>query len=67
MTGVTISVDKKVVENLIKTHDLIEELLETIEVMSDKKIMLAIKESEKELIRGETRPFREFVKEEGLE
>lgn len=67
MSEVTITVDKQVIDNLIKTRNLIEELLETLDVLADKDILLAIEESEKELKEGKARLFREFIKEEGLE
>lgn len=62
----TIAVDDKVVERLIETRDLLDELLETIDVLADEKLMLAIKESEEEVERGETRPLKEFTKDLGL-
>ncbi|MDI6654540.1 MAG: hypothetical protein QME59_01470 [Candidatus Hydrothermarchaeota archaeon] len=60
MGEVTIAVDKQVVQTLIKTRDLIEELLETFEILNDRELMGAIRESEKELREGKTRPFKEF-------
>jgi len=63
----TISLDKEVIEHIMQTRDLLEELLETIDVVTDEKLMLAIEEAEEEVKRGKTRPLKSFVKELGLE
>lgn len=63
----TISIDKEVIERIVQTRDLLDELLETIDVITDKELMLAIEEAEEEVKQGETRPLKEFVKELGLE
>ncbi|MFQ6137248.1 MAG: hypothetical protein ACE5PM_08720 [Candidatus Hydrothermarchaeales archaeon] len=67
MSGTSTAFDEEVVRNIVKTRDLLEELLETIDILADEELMIAIKESEKEVEEGKTRPFREFVKEMGLE
>ena len=63
----TITFDKEVVERITQTRDLLEELLETIDVITDEELMLAIEEAEEEAKRGETRALKEFAKELGLE
>jgi len=63
----TITFDKEVVERITQTRDLLEELLETIDVITDEELMLAIEEAEEEAKRGETRPLKEFARELGLE
>ncbi len=65
MTSIT--VDKEIVDRITQTRDLLDELLETIDVITDEGLMLAIEEADKEAKRGETRPLREFAKELGLE
>jgi len=47
-------------------RDLLEEILETIDILADKELMDAIVESEKEIKEGKTRDLREFIKEFGL-
>ena len=63
----TITFDKEVVERITQTRDLLEELLETIDVITDEELMLAIEEAEEEAKRGETRALKEFARELGLE
>jgi len=63
----TISIDKELIDSIAQTRDLLEELLETIDVITDEELMLAIEEAEEEVKRGETRPLKEFAKELGLE
>ena len=63
----TITLDKEVVERITQTRDLLEELLETIDVITDEELMLAIEEAEEEAKRGETRALKEFARELGLE
>jgi hypothetical protein len=46
---------------------MLEELLETIDVITDDELMLAIKEAEVEVKREKTRSLREFAEELGLE
>jgi len=63
----TISIDKDVIKRISQTRDLLDELLETIDVITDEELMRAIEEAEKEVKRGETQPLKSFVKELGLE
>ena len=62
-----ITIDKEIVERITQTHDLLEELLETIDVITDEELMRAIEAAEEEAKRGKTRPLKEFAKELGLE
>lgn len=64
---VSISLDKEVVERLTQIRDLLEELLETIDVVTDEELMLAIKEAGGEVREGKSRPLTELAKELGLE
>ena len=58
---------KEGVEPLKKTRDLLDEILETIEVVADKELMRDLVESRREAKKGSTKPFRKLVKELGLE
>jgi hypothetical protein len=59
--------DKEVLELLLQTRNLLEEVLETMDILADEEMMEAIRVSEEEIRRGETRDFKEFVEELGLE
>jgi len=63
----TISIDKDVIERISQTRDLLDELLETIDVITDEELMRAIEEAEEEIRQGKVRPLKEFLKEQGLE
>jgi len=52
---------------LLQTRDLLEEVLETMDILADVEIVTAIAESEEEIGRRETRVFKDFIKEIGLE
>jgi acyl-CoA reductase-like NAD-dependent aldehyde dehydrogenase len=55
--------DKEVLELLRQTRNLLEEVLETLDILADEEMMNAIRESEDEIRRGATRDFKVFVKE----
>ncbi|MGB3459403.1 MAG: hypothetical protein WBB08_08945 [Halobacteriota archaeon] len=64
----TVSVfDKNAVELLFQTRNLLDEVLETMDVLADEELMKAIRESEDAIEKGETRDLKDFVKELGLE
>lgn len=52
---------RKEVELLEKTSQLLGEVLETLDIMSDKKVMKEIEESRKEAKTGKTKPFRSLL------
>jgi len=54
---------KKEVNLLVKTNQLLEEVLETLDVMSDGEAMEEIAESRREAKVGKTRPFRSLLEE----
>lgn len=54
---------KKEVKLLVKTNQLLEEVLETLDIMSDREAMGEIVESRKEAKVGKTRPFRSLLEE----
>ncbi len=58
---------KKEVELLEKTSQLLGEVLETLDIMSDKQVMKEIEESRKEVKAGKTRPFKSLLEEVGIE
>ena len=50
-------------ELLRRVSDLLEELLETLEVMADEELMKAIQEAEEDVKAGRTRDYEEFINE----
>ena len=67
MSEVVSVFDKNDLELLFQTRNLLDEVLETLDIMADEDLMKAIRESEDEIERGETRDLKDFVKELGLE
>jgi len=63
----TLLVDKSQLALIKETRDLLEQLLETIDVMKDKKLMRDIALSRREAMRGRTRKFRSLLEELGIE
>lgn len=66
MSEVVSVFDKEVLDLLLQTRNLLEEVLETMDILADEEMMDAIRVSGEEIRRGETRDFKEFVKEFGL-
>ena len=54
-------------ELLKKATTLMEELLETLEVMQDEELVRDLKAAIKEAEEGKTRPLKELIRELGLE
>ena len=54
-------------ELLKKATTLMEELLETLEVMQDKELVRDLKAALKEAEEGKTKPLKELIRELGLE
>ena len=67
MSEVVSVFDKNDLELLFQTRNLLDEVLETLDILADEESMKAIRESEDEIERGETRDLKDFVKELGLE
>jgi len=63
----TLLVDKSQLALIRETRDLLEQLLETIDVMKDKKLMREIALSRREAKRGKIRTFRTLLEELGVE
>lgn len=55
--------DKDAVKVLIDTRNLLEEMLETIDILADEEIMRKIAFAEKEVKEGKVRDFDEFLEE----
>ncbi len=54
---------EKEIKLITETRDLLEELLETLEIVSDKSLMKEIKRAQEDVKAGKLRDFDEFVKE----
>jgi hypothetical protein len=54
-------------ELLIRAANLMEELLETLEIAQDKKLVKDLKAAMKEVEEGKTRPLDELIRELNLE
>lgn len=63
----TLLVDKSQLALIRETRDLLEQLLETIDVMKDKGLMREIVLSRREARRGRARSFRTLLEELGVE
>lgn len=50
-------------ELLRRVHALLEEVLETLEILADKELMKALKEAEEDVRVGRVRDYEEFIKE----
>jgi|WetSurMetagenome_2_1015567.scaffolds.fasta_scaffold504273_2 hypothetical protein len=48
---------------LVKVSCLLEEVVETVNILQDKKTMACIRQSEKDVKAGRVRDYSEFVKE----
>ncbi|WP_086975858.1 hypothetical protein [Archaeoglobus fulgidus] len=63
MNEITPLFDEEVIKFLVQTRNLLEEILETLDIMADKELMEAIFKSENEIRQGKTRNFKEILKE----
>ncbi|MEM0054227.1 MAG: hypothetical protein QXL89_08595 [Nitrososphaeria archaeon] len=48
---------------LLKVSGLLEEILETLDILEDKDLMESIKEAEEDVREGRVRSYEEFVEE----
>ena len=55
--------DKDAVKVLIDTRDLLEEMLETIDILADEEMMRKIDIAEKDVKDGKVRDFDDFLEE----
>jgi hypothetical protein len=63
----TLIVDRSQLALMKETKDLLEQLLETLDVMADKKLLRDIEISRTQAREGKTRSFRKLLVEIGLE
>ncbi|MCD6444887.1 hypothetical protein J7L70_07825 [Candidatus Bathyarchaeota archaeon] len=54
-------------ELLVKAINLMEELIETLEVIQDKELVQDLKDALKEVEEGKTKPLEELIEELNLE
>jgi len=54
-------------EFLVKAINLMEELIETLEVIQDKELVQDLKDALKEVEEGKTKPLEELIEELNLE
>jgi len=57
MKGKCVVMEKEVVDTIYKTKELLEELLETLDIMADEEAMRAIESSEKDIKERKVRRF----------
>jgi len=60
---VSLVLDKEQVELIKKTRDLLEELIETLDIMSDAEPMEDIRKGEDDIKEGQVRNYDKFIKE----
>jgi hypothetical protein len=60
-------VDREALLTLKRTQNLIEELLETIDVLADKNAVKALKESAADKKAGRVRPLQKFLAETNVQ
>jgi hypothetical protein len=53
-------------EEMPKLRSLVEEFIETIEILSDKNLMKSIRKSDRDIREGRVLTFKELLKELGL-
>lgn len=56
-SAITLTVDSTVVTKLLETRKLIDELLETIEIMGDTELMEQLKQSQIDIQNNDVLPF----------
>ena len=54
-------------EILVKAANLMDELIETLEVMQDEELIQDLKDAMREVKEGKTKPLSELIKELNLE
>ena len=65
MEGSLLTSEEK--EILIKAANLMDELIETLEVMRDEELIQDLKDAMREVNEGKTKPLSELIKELSLE
>jgi len=59
----SVVLDRKQMELLLKTKNLLEELVETLDIMADRGLVEAIRRGEEDLKAGRTRSYEGFIEE----
>ncbi|MBS7643235.1 hypothetical protein KEJ26_01380 [Candidatus Bathyarchaeota archaeon] len=59
----SVVLDREQMELLLKTKNLLEELIETLDIPADRKMVEAIRMGEEDLKAGRTRSYKEFIEE----
>lgn len=62
-----VKLDRESLRELRKTQELLEGILETVEILSDRELMRSLRESRKQVRQGKTRPLKEFLRELDLD
>ena len=65
MAKLTLTVDEKVMELLIRLRDTLDELIDLIEVESDEQLKARLDEGLRDVTEGRVRPLEEFLRELG--
>ena len=65
MEGSLLTTEEK--EILVKAANLMDELIETLEVMQDEELIQDLKDAVREVKEGKTKPLSELIKELNLE
>ncbi|HDN82911.1 MAG TPA: hypothetical protein ENG50_00955 [Candidatus Altiarchaeales archaeon] len=55
--------EEDAIHTLVQTRDLLEEILETLDIMADEELMKKISTAEKDAKAGKTRDFDDFLEE----
>lgn len=55
------ALDEEQVKLIKQTRDLLEELLEMVEVMTDKQLLRDIQVAKREIKQGKAKPFRKLI------
>ena len=63
MAKITLTLEEKDVQLLIKLRNLLDELIELVEVETDEETLAGVDEGLKDIREGRVRPLREFLKE----
>ena len=57
------TLDEKTIRNLVLIRNYLDEVLETLDVMSNPKTMKKIAQAEKEIKEGKVRDFNDFLRD----
>ena len=65
MAKITLTLEEKDVQLLIKLRNLLDELIELVEVETDEEALAGVDEGLEDIREGRVRPLKEFLKELG--